>query len=282
MKDASPENILVSFSGGKTSAYMAQLLKKIWPDKNLVFVFANTGQEREETLIFVEQVDKYFGLDVVWVEAVVHHNEKKGSTHNVVSFETASRSGEPFEEVIRKYGIPNKSAPHCTRELKANPIKSYARSLGWKDYKTAIGIRFDEPSRVGDSDKFIYPLYERMIDKIDVNNFWERMPFTLKLQEHQGNCSWCWKKSDRKHFMLIQESPEIYDFPKRMEELYAKSGTNKDEDHERTFFRGHRSANDLFREYEIIASNGEIQLRMFDDENSGCSESCEPFGDKAA
>lgn len=271
------EKLLVSFSGGKTSAMMSHLIKERWADRyELAFVFANTGQERQETLNFVRRCDEYFGLGVVWVEAVVHHGEEKGCTHKIVGWETANRDGKIFEDMINKYGIPNKAYPHCTRELKANPIKSYARSIGWEDCRMAIGIRADEPSRVGSDPKFVYPLVDWMVDKIDVNNFWERMPFNLNLLEHEGNCSWCWKKSDKKHFMLIEKMPHIYEFPRSMEAQYGLAGENKDGT-KRKFFRRHRSADDLFREYELIATEGWVQLRAFEDENGGCSESCEPF-----
>ena len=50
------KKLLVSFSGGETSAYMAQWL---WNNKqdefDMLFVFANTGLENEETLQFVKE-----------------------------------------------------------------------------------------------------------------------------------------------------------------------------------------------------------------------------------
>ncbi len=268
--------LLVSFSGGKTSAYMASLIKQRCSDMELLYVFANTGQEREETLKFVDDCDKHFGLSVVWVEALVDSEPGKGTRHKVVNFSTASRDGEPFEAVIKKYGIPNKAYPHCTRELKMAPIHSYLKSIGWDDYRTAIGIRADEAWRCGEDPAFVYPLADGFVDKIDVNNFWEKMPFTLNLLEHEGNCSWCWKKSDRKLMMLIKENPSIFDFPRMMEAEHGLRGYNEDGT-KRKFFRRHRSTDNLFAEYDLIASSGEVQLRMFEDENSGCSESCEPF-----
>ena len=48
-----PKNkILVSFSGGETSAYMIYYLLKKYPKHKYKFVFMNTGEENEETLIF--------------------------------------------------------------------------------------------------------------------------------------------------------------------------------------------------------------------------------------
>lgn len=54
--------LMVSFSGGRTSAYMARDLQLNYSDKyNLVFVFMNTGQEHEETLKFVNECDVRWG-----------------------------------------------------------------------------------------------------------------------------------------------------------------------------------------------------------------------------
>lgn len=267
--------LLVSFSGGKTSGYMAHLLKREWSDVfDLLFVFANTGQEREETYEFVRRCDEYFDLDLVWVEAEVFHGSRKGCGHRVVDFNSADRTGQVFEEMIKKYGIPNQAWPHCTRELKANPIRSYAKSIGWNVYFTAIGIRTDEAQRGSPDDAFVYPLISHFpTDKIDVNTFWESMPFTLELEEHQGNCAWCWKKSAKKLHKLIDESPEIFDFPDRMEKLYGLAGHNTDGT-SRVFFRGNKSTEMLFAEHSLMASS---EARDDPDLFSGCSESCEPF-----
>ena len=44
------EKLFVAFSGGETSGYMAQYLKKHKQDQyDMIFIFANTGQENEET-----------------------------------------------------------------------------------------------------------------------------------------------------------------------------------------------------------------------------------------
>lgn len=276
------KKLLASFSGGLTSAFMAKwLLDNCAGEYEILPVFANTGQEHEKTLEFVNACDRHFGFNTVWVEAVVYHGERRGSTHRVVTFETASRKGEPFEDMIRKYGIPNKAWPQCTRELKLRPIRSYADSIGWTDYFTAIGIRTDEARRVSSSaeaSKIIYPLIDMIpTDKQDVNAWWEQQPFTLGLQEHQGNCTWCWKKSLNKHMRLIQESPEIYEFPRRMEKLYGLAGTNPN-GLPRVFFRENRSTDDLFALADLLKAEASRQSSLFDmDANNGCAESCEIF-----
>lgn len=273
------QKLLVSVSGGKTSAFMAKKLRDEYADVyDMIFVFANTGEEWEETLLFVDRCDREWGLKVVWVEAVVHFGERKGCSHKVVNFASASRHGEPFEEIIKKYGIPNKSYPHCTRELKLNPIRSYAESIEWENYLTAVGIRSDEPSRVRKNAAqfhIIYPLVSMFpTDKPTINDFWEDQNFTLNLQDHQGNCKWCWKKVLSKHMRIARETPEVYEFPARMESLYGVSGHNVDGT-KRVFFREKRSAKDIILLSEILNPPDRLNDP---DEDSGCSESCEAFG----
>ena len=72
------KNLLVSFSGGETSAFMAQWIKKHLEDSydKVVYVFANTGLENEETLEFVQKCDDYWKLNVQWVECSI--NPEKG------------------------------------------------------------------------------------------------------------------------------------------------------------------------------------------------------------
>jgi len=275
--------LLLSMSGGKTSAYMTHHVLSFFRHRwdEMAVVFANTGQEAEETLEFVNRCDQELGFNTVWVEAVVHHGQRKGTTHRIVTFDTASRSGEPFEEVIRKFGVPNMRHPHCTRELKLRPIQSYVRSLGWgRDYTTAIGIRPDEMRRVSptaDARNIVYPMIDWFwTDKIDVNDWWEEQPFTLELPEHRGNCTWCWKKSFKKHKLLIDEFPEIYEFPAKMESKYGFVGPAKEPitAFPRTFFRGNRSVSDLRAHCADLTAT---HAPSDPDGNSGCGESCEMY-----
>ena len=235
LKPNGERRLLISLSGGETSGFMALWLlaftRKHWDD--IVVIFANTGQENEATLAFVHLLETYYNVRIVWVEAKVHFGARKACTHEVVDYTTASRNGEPFEEVIKKYGIPNASWPHCTRELKERPIHSYVRNeLGWTkgSYATAIGIREDEMDRMSaraNSEGWVYPLVGlRPMTKPLVNSFWQSQPERLNLKGYQGNCKWCWKKTLRKHYTLVAEDASTYDFPKRMERLYGGSEHN--------------------------------------------------------
>lgn len=301
--------LLISFSGGETSAYMTWWLLNHARDQyaEIVVVFANTGQENEETLEFVRDCDRHFGFGTVWIEAVQHHGERKSPSFRVVDFATADRSGAVFEDEIAKYGIPNTKFRDCTKYLKRRPIEAYARSIGWEagTYDLAIGIRADEIDRMSaerEKRRIVYPLVTLNITKPQINLWFSRQPFRLRLKGYQGNCKWCWKKTLRKHLTLIGERPEIYDFPRRMEAEYGRHGpefhrdpaTRRqpiDAEYRRTFFRDNRSVDDLFALYEQQKG----KFRPFEDdsqrlpENSlfgtdldtpgGCGESCEVWAD---
>jgi len=283
-------NLFISFSGGRTSAFMTKwMLDNVQDDYDkIIVVFANTGQENEETLRFVNQCDKQWGLSVVWVEAVVDFRKNKGVTHHVVDFSSASRKGEPYIEVIKKYGIPNMSYPHCNRDLKLAPLHSYAKELGWKkgSYETAIGIRIDEMDRVSSKmveEKIIYPLVEnKKMTKEMISIWWSKQSFNLNLKEHEGNCKWCWKKSKRKLLTLAKDTPEIFDFPMEMEERYGLSGHNEDGT-KRVFFRNNKSTKEIIALSKlpfVPFSEAAINFDMFDfdmDSSNGCSDGCEVF-----
>jgi len=279
------ETMFVSFSGGRTSAYMCHwLLHNKADEYRFIFVFANTGQEHEKTLDFVNECDKRFGLELVWIEAVTHFDERKGCTHKIVNYDTASRKGEPFESVIKKYGIPNLEYPHCNRELKLNPIFSFKRSLGFRsDHKMSVGIRVDEIDRIGTKSKehgCIFPLIKwRPMFKSEVRHWWTFQDFDLGIDEHYGNCVTCWKKSDRKLMTIAKQEPERFYFAKRMEEKHKYSGSGDDP---RVFFREYKTANDIFENSkgdfkEFRDEMPELQMRMLDpiDYSNGCSDSCE-------
>lgn len=279
----SKPRLFVSFSGGRSSAYMAKKIKSEYSDVyQIIFGFANTGCENEETLMFVDRCDREWGLECVWLEAVVYHDERRGSGHKVVDFRTASRNGEPFKEVIKKYGIPNQAFPHCTRELKLNPMKSYLESIGWVKgtYKSAVGIRGDEPKRLRKNAEkvgIVYPLAHWFpISKPEINDWWAEQSFDLGLEDYRGNCKWCWKKSTTKLVRIAQETPEAFDFPILMEKEYPLAGCNPDPFFEgRTFFRHGMSGNGIME----LANMGDKRYypKEDPDENSGCSESCEAF-----
>jgi hypothetical protein len=253
--------LFISLSGGATSAVMTKkIIDKLSDQFDFTIVFANTGCEDEATLEFVERLSNNFGWNVVWVEALVDQRKGKGIRHKVVDFHTASRNGEPFEQVIKKYGIFNQVNMACTDRTKLEPMRSYLKTQGFLfgkklNHLTAIGFRSDEADRCSiNADKFgfIYPLVRWGITKRDVAKEIKTWGFKLELKgDHYGNCQWCWKKSHRKLMTLANESPAVFDFPEKMEKLYGDKRPelkNNAEDGRAYFFRGNKSVKDIKEE----------------------------------
>ena len=277
------KKLVVSFSGGETSAFMAQWLwqnKKL--DYDMKFIFANTGAENEETLSFIDRCSKFFGFPVVWLESEPIHIERKGTQHRVVDFKTASRDGEPFERVVKKYGIPNQAFPHCTRELKLAPIRSYMKATEWQDAETAIGIRVDEFDRMSASAKenrLVYPLISWLpTTKPQINTFWRDQPFRLELKGYQGNCVTCWKKSDAKLYKIAQENPRAFNLFDGLEKRYGEAGSEKRKakmaGRKMTFFRRGRSALDILTEAKTAGD-----FSVIDDASIYENESCDVYAE---
>ena len=251
--------LLISVSGGKTSAFMAIFLNEHYPNREKLFVFANTGKEREETLIFLNKLEVHFKIQIIWIEAVINPVIGYGTTYKIVNFKTASRTGKPFEEVIKKYGLPSKLFRHCTRELKEIPINKYARAILGKKYQTAIGIRADEQHRLSSRTNHIYPLVEMNVDIKFINHWWSRQSFDLELNSHEGNCDFCFLKSQRKRMRLLKDGLNV-DWWNNMEKNY---GNNK-----QPMFD---VRSDLTIE-DLIKMNNEAnkQLSFFDDMSFDC------------
>lgn len=269
--------LFISFSGGATSAYMTVLLLREWSDlyEKIVIVFMNTGQEHELSLMFVEKCAKHFGFSVVWLESVTHHGERKGSSHRIVDFSSATRGPELFVEMAKKYGLPNQSYPHCTRELKLNPFRSYVADIVGDDdiYDVAVGIRYDEADRIAadaDTHRVIYPLIKDFpTKKVDVQSFWDKQPFKLQIPARLGNCVWCYKKSDRKHFENILENPDAYSVPKMLEQRAETNFRNVN------LFRKNRTTLEMLEVAKRMTP--EIQEEL--DFLGGCGDTCEVFSD---
>ena len=227
----------ISFSGGRTSAYM--LWRVIQSNGGLPeeakVCFANTGKEMEETLRFVERCGREWGVPIDWIE--YHDAEETKDRFKVVTFETASRDGEPFEAIIRKrIYLPNPVSRFCTVEMKVRAIHRYLKSLGWTEWDSMLGIRADEPRRVakignqdyGKHEEKYAPLAVAGITKEMVGEFWRSQPFDLELPNingvtMHGNCDLCYLKGGSQILSLIKEKPERAVWWAKMESLALSS-----------------------------------------------------------
>jgi len=263
--------LVCTFSGGRTSAFMGLMLKDLpkYKDFEKVFIFANTGKELPQTLDFINKCDKEWNLNIVWLEANVINEKRVGTTFKIVDYETASRNGQPFEDMLKKYPLPNNMASNCTRELKQRPIDKFVKSLGYDEVITAMGIRYDERHRESNNaikDKIIYPLiYDVKVDNKFIRDWWDRQSFDLQLKDYEGNCDLCFKKSLKKRLTIIQENPKTAEWWLKMEQDYSS------EEIPRFDLRTNKSIEQLvemakhpFRKAQDLHELDKQQIDMFD------------------
>jgi 3'-phosphoadenosine 5'-phosphosulfate sulfotransferase (PAPS reductase)/FAD synthetase len=219
------EQTCISFSGGRTSAFM---LHKVLLNgggqlpSQAKIIFANTGKEEEATLKFVDECSKRWNVPIAWLEYAEVDGEH---SFKVVDYQTASRNGEPFEQIIKHFNnaLPNGRARYCSANLKTRTFYKYLKSIGWDEWQSFLGIRADEPKRVvkfranpnpeGKHETVYLPLAQDNISSKDVSNFWKQQDFDLGLpningKTMHGNCDLCMLKPKAQILSLIQEKPE--------------------------------------------------------------------------
>jgi 3'-phosphoadenosine 5'-phosphosulfate sulfotransferase (PAPS reductase)/FAD synthetase len=209
------EPTCISFSGGRTSAYMLYKVLEAHDmslPSDAIVCFANTGKEDEETLKFVQSCSDNWNVEIHWVE---YQNAEPAFVR--VDFQSASRNGEPFEALIRKRQyLPNPVTRFCTAELKIRTIHKYLKSLGWEHNETMdwVGMRADEQRRAAKiADKSRIPLVTAGVTKETVGEFWRNQSFDLELPNMNGitmhgNCDLCFLKGGSQVSSLIAEKPE--------------------------------------------------------------------------
>lgn len=221
---------LISFSGGRTSAYMLKMILDAHggnlPD-DVHVCFANTGKEREETLRFVHDCATHWNVRVRWLE----YRSRLTSLpiedrFEEVGFNSASRDGKPFADLITSKGYtPNAVTRFCTSELKVRVMKWFMQSLGYKNWVNVIGLRADEPKRVARSRvkpkepwTNALPLDDAMVTNRVVRAWWAEQPFDLQLLPFEGNCDACFLKARPKLWEVERTKPGTLEWWAQMEE----------------------------------------------------------------
>lgn len=282
------KKLLLSVSGGLTSMLMMLYCLKYMADEyEMICVFANTGKEDEGTLKFVNDCSIRFKTKIVWVES--KHKDENGNPfskkgwkvkHKIVDFKTASRNGEPFEEMISVLGIPSTNAPFCSDQLKRKPIESYLKSIGWRNYYKAIGIRCDEIDRVSPNflvKKIIYPFVSLWPKtKPEILDEGHDLGLVIDIHPDDGNCNRCWKKDMKRLCRSARRDPKSFFWWKDMTVKYGYlNPRNTDLKPPFNFYRGNMSVDDILKLAE--KSDNEIEEIASIEKLDGCSESCEAF-----
>ena len=218
-----PRPAVISFSGGRTSAYILRRVIDAYGGRlpsDIAVVFANTGMERAETLDFVDTCARAWSLTVHWVEYLWDAPNRT----RIVDYATASRNGEPYAALIDRKGfVPNVTMRTCSGTLKRDRIESFARHhLGLKRWHSVIGLRADEPRRVWRMRAMncgsrtgahaVLPLADAGVRKADVLEWWKKQPFDLGIPSYAGNCDLCYLKGRAKLIRIIREDPSLADW----------------------------------------------------------------------
>lgn len=228
-----PTPAVISFSGGRTSAFMLKQILNAYGGtlpEDIKVCFANTGKELPETLDFVHEVGKMWDIDIHWLELEISETPPIWRTKRV-TYETASRKGEPFDELLIKSSmLPSIFRRICTIELKIKRIEQYMQYFGYTEWYSCLGLRYDEPKRVSDSKAQaqryvnITPLYDEKITVGDVLEFWGKSNFDLQIptingKAAAGNCDLCFLKGTKTLVNLMHEKPELADWWIEKEEI---------------------------------------------------------------
>lgn len=216
---------LISFSGGRTSAYMLWHILDAYDGKlpdDVHVGFSNTGKERAETLRFVHDCETHWGVRVRWLEWRTRRTKDDAGNvlpfdarYEEVGFNSASRDGRPFAKLIADKGYtPNAVTRFCTSELKVRVMKWFMQAQGYEHWANIVGLRHDEPKRVAKSRApnkerwtVALPLDDARVSNRDVMAFWARQPFDLQLEPYEGNCDACFLKSFGKLCRIEREHP---------------------------------------------------------------------------
>jgi 3'-phosphoadenosine 5'-phosphosulfate sulfotransferase (PAPS reductase)/FAD synthetase len=270
-----PEPSIISFSGGRTSGYMLYKILEAYNGvlpKDIYVAFANTGKEAPETLDFVKDISDKWDIKIHWLE---HYFGKEKPIHRTkeVTYETASRNGEPFERLLEQRGkLPNAVNRFCSSELKIKVLYRFMQSKGYKTWDNILGLRYDEPRRAISARNVDYqkwtnlvPLYKAKVTKKDIYNFWNKQNFDLNLSNLNGktpagNCDLCFLKGKKTLTSLLKERPEMADWWIKQEE---KFNSEKHIEHKTNrFIKG--------MSYIELVDLSKTNKDLFDDEQMTC------------
>lgn len=173
-------DVYVSFSGGKDSTIILELLKQCGLENQVKAVFCDTGIELKATKDFVHWVSEnwYKNVEIIkpeisFAEAIKDYGKpalSKLKSKVLRAYQkdpTCKTSRLLFDEKRRSFVISNKNfhfthpdfnikiSEHCCREMKKKPFATYAKEHGISGYFT--GIRMAEGGARG----FSYARKER-------------------------------------------------------------------------------------------------------------------------
>lgn len=290
-------NHVVSFSGGRTSAYLVYLIEQMrksgeWHG-NVEYIFMDTGAEHPKTYEFIKKCVDHFGIDLTCLQGDFEQPVGVGHSYkltplNLLKFDPTSG---PFGSMMVKYGVPTIASAWCTSRMKEETHDKYCDDkYGAGNYVTWLGIRADEPRRlkIGKNPSLRYMAEITDFDKSDILAFWEKMPFDLDIDEHLGNCVFCFKKSHGKIALAARDAPDLLlnwidavnsaaDRNTRFEkvDLLGQQSFNREK---LAMHRNRKTPQDIIAMFSMFDDH-DLREHVYRNtkDSGGCSESCEAF-----
>ena len=174
--------VLVSFSGGKDSLVLLELVRRALPDEDFRVLFIDTGIEFPETVDYVHSSSKLLGFeDRLIVESVPE---------------------ELFWEAFHKFGPPGRDFRYCCKFAKLAPIQK-AISQTFPDTKciSFVGQRRYESFRRAVSDTWQNQYVPNQINVSPIQNWtalmiwmyikWRKLPYNRLYEEGYERIG-CW------------------------------------------------------------------------------------------
>ncbi|MDU4943960.1 MAG: phosphoadenosine phosphosulfate reductase family protein [Mixta calida] len=263
---------VVSLSGGRTSAYLAYLMKERDPETE--FIFMDTGAEHPKTYEFIRNIVKHWKLNLTCLRVIPDPEMNKPSTYEILQVNQIGPDLEPWRRMLRKYGHPYVGGAFCTDRMKTVPFIKYCdEKYGRGNYHTWLGMRVDEPRRLKTKPGISYLAEISDFEKQDVIEWWSEQPFDLEIQEHLGNCVFCIKKSLQKVALAAKDEPELAS-------IFIQTLQDCDTKEDKVMYRSNTSLEQVIA---LFSDTGRDDLaarmtsmRQYD--TGSCSESCEAFG----
>jgi hypothetical protein len=115
------------------------------------YIFMDTGAEHPKTYEFIKKCVEYFGIELTCLQPDFDQPIGDGFNSKVVSVDRIKydlKNGS-FIGLLKKYGVPTVAKAFCTSRMKSDACRKYCDDkYGKGNYKTILGIRYDEPARL--------------------------------------------------------------------------------------------------------------------------------------
>ncbi|WP_333617285.1 phosphoadenosine phosphosulfate reductase family protein [Mixta calida] len=138
---------VVSFSGGRTSAFLVRKMLEL--DPKTEFIFMDTGAEHPKTYDFIREVVHNWKINLTCLRLIPNDELGRANSYEVVDVADIQHDMIPWVRMMKKYGLPYVTGPFCTDRMKLGPFRKYCNEkFGKGNYTTWLGMRADEPARI--------------------------------------------------------------------------------------------------------------------------------------